>query len=110
MVSDTLFQFPLAEIFGECQEIEIIGVFDHLTGKVRLRGRKCFFKVGDCFAAAGKQITLNLMDQHAARPVVLDGFLDVENCLFYGAAFLENSNVMPPRYSDDLRSNLVFQL
>jgi len=52
------FQFALVERLLKCQKIKNVGVFEHLTNEVRLRGGQESFKTGDGLAFAAMRVGL----------------------------------------------------
>src|SRR6266436_1136164 len=68
----TSFQIPLLHVRSEGEEIKIIRVLYQLLGKIRLRGRESFIKVGQCMPLSIKQVAFNLVDQDIPTPTALD--------------------------------------
>ena len=71
MFDQTSFQIPLLYVPSEGEEIKIVWVFYQLLGKIRLRGRVSFIKVGQRMALSIKQAAFNLVDQDIPTPAAL---------------------------------------
>lgn len=56
----TSFQVPLLHVRSEGEEIKLVRVLYQLLGKIRLKGRESFIKVGQCMPLAIKQVASNL--------------------------------------------------
>jgi len=95
----------LLVVFGEREEIEVIGVFQDLVRKVALRLRQQTRKVRDGLTLRRIQIRLHEIHQHRTAPPVLNGLQDIEQGFLDGFALGENLNVMPPW---NLKNRVVF--
>src|SRR5450759_1367872 len=77
MAEQAQFEFPLAERFSQREEVEDVGVFQHLFGQVGLRGWQSALEVVDGLALAFVGVTLDLKDENVATPAVLDGLAHI---------------------------------
>src|SRR6267143_1215510 len=103
----TSFQIPLLHVRSEGEEIKIIRVLYQLLGKIRLRGRESFIKVGQCMPLSIKQVGFNLVDQDIPTPAALDRLPNVPLSplgIFYA---VQNPDLVTPR---QLCNNLLHKL
>jgi len=91
MSGQCAFQIPLIVVFGHCQEIENIGVFECL-----------YSKIGHSLSFPFIQTAFYLVHQNAAAPVVGKGALHIIECLIDMLALGNNGNVVSPWNSGDV--------
>ncbi len=70
-------QIPFAAIRGQREEVEVVGVFQHLLREIGLWRRERGREVGDRLALSLEEIRLDLVDEHCARPAVFEGLQGV---------------------------------
>ena len=73
MLQQPALELALRHLGAERQEVEAVGVLHQLLGQVGLRRRQGPGEVGERLALAAVQAALDLVDEDAAAPAVLDG-------------------------------------
>jgi hypothetical protein len=90
-------QLPLLRVRCKTEEVKIIWIFYQPLGKIRLRGRKSFIKIGQCMPLATKQLAFNRVDQDIPTPATLRCLPKLPFsllCIFYG---VQNPDLVTPR-------------
>ncbi|MCW3062242.1 MAG: hypothetical protein JWQ02_4063 [Capsulimonas sp.] len=72
-----LLDLPLGGALRDGEEVEIVGIFEQLPGKVGLRGRQRPFEIGDCLSLPLIEPALDLMNENVTAPSMLNSLLSV---------------------------------
>lgn len=86
-----------AGVFGQAEEVEVVGVFQERHGELGLRRGQRALEVGGGGALAAVEVAVDLVVEDGAAPAVLDGGLGVP--FAFGGVFysIKEESILTPR-------------
>lgn len=96
MLDQTTLEVALQHVWAKREEVERVGVFEDLLGKLGLLCGQGSREIGEGASLPGKKLAFDLMDKNVTTPAVFNCLPRVPGALFLRFDGVEQTDVMPP--------------